>query len=187
MQALSPPCKRSRPACLLSRPLTASRTHPRPHASPHAPRLARPQVEVTVPVEFQGTVMGDLNRRKGMILDSSQQAEDAILQAMVPLAGMFGYSTVLRSNTQVRAAAGLGQPQRARRGAEAHGVGGVSGATGALSMAGRAAWAVPAHVGAPRLSPVVKTLPAPHFAHGREQHGPRPPRPLARPFAAGPV
>ncbi|KIY99494.1 putative elongation factor G [Monoraphidium neglectum] len=44
--------------------------------------------------------MGDLNRRKGMILDSSQQAEDAVLQALVPLAGMFGYSTVLRSNTQ---------------------------------------------------------------------------------------
>ena len=58
------------------------------------------RVEVTVPVEFQGTVMGDLNRRKGMILDSSQQAEDAVLQALVPLAGMFGYSTALRSNTQ---------------------------------------------------------------------------------------
>ncbi|GBF93929.1 elongation factor G [Raphidocelis subcapitata] len=58
------------------------------------------KVEVTVPVEFQGTVMGDLNRRKGLILDSSQQQEDAILQALVPLAGMFGYSTSLRSNTQ---------------------------------------------------------------------------------------
>jgi elongation factor G len=58
------------------------------------------KVEVTVPVEFQGNAMGDLNRRKGMILDSSQEAEDAIIQAMVPLNNMFGYSTVLRSNTQ---------------------------------------------------------------------------------------
>lgn len=63
-----------------------------------------------MPVEFQGTVMGDLNRRKGMILDSSQQAEDAILQALVPLAGMFGYSTALRSNTQARARGARGGP-----------------------------------------------------------------------------
>lgn len=58
------------------------------------------KVEVTVPVEFQGTVMGDLNRRKGMILDSRQEAEDAVIEALVPLNSMFGYSTVLRSNTQ---------------------------------------------------------------------------------------
>jgi len=58
------------------------------------------KVEVTVPVEFQGAVMGDLNRRKGMILDSSQEADDAVIQAQVPLNSMFGYSTVLRSNTQ---------------------------------------------------------------------------------------
>jgi elongation factor G len=58
------------------------------------------KVEVTVPVEYQGTVMGDLNRRKGMIQDSSQEAEDAVLLAQVPLSQMFGYSTVLRSNTQ---------------------------------------------------------------------------------------
>ncbi|KAF8068404.1 elongation factor G [Scenedesmus sp. PABB004] len=58
------------------------------------------KVEVTVPVEFQGGVMGDLNRRKGMILDSRQEAEDAVIEALVPLNAMFGYSTVLRSNTQ---------------------------------------------------------------------------------------
>ena len=57
-------------------------------------------VEVTVPVEFQGTAMGDLNRRKGVILDSAQNVEDAVIQAQVPLNNMFGYSTVLRSNTQ---------------------------------------------------------------------------------------
>lgn len=58
------------------------------------------QVEVTVPVEFQGNIMGDLNRRKGMILDSKQEADDAVIEAQVPLNSMFGYSTVLRSNTQ---------------------------------------------------------------------------------------
>eukprot|EP00877_Chromochloris_zofingiensis_P012293 jgi/Chrzof1/7317/Cz02g19060.t1 len=67
-----------------------------------SPAILEPvmKVEVTVPVEFQGTVAGDLNRRKGMILDSSQAAEDAVIQALVPLNNMFGYSTVLRSNTQ---------------------------------------------------------------------------------------
>jgi elongation factor G len=53
-----------------------------------------------VPAEFQGAVMGDLNKRKGMILDSSQQADDAIIQSHVPLNNMFGYSTILRSATQ---------------------------------------------------------------------------------------
>lgn len=69
-----------------------------------------------MPVEFQGTVMGDLNRRKGMILDSSQQAEDAILQSLVPLAGMFGYSTALRSNTQVSLACVVCAPCAGMRG-----------------------------------------------------------------------
>lgn len=58
------------------------------------------RVEVTVPSEFQGAAMGDLNRRKGLILDSSAQGEDAIIEALVPLAQMFGYSTALRSATQ---------------------------------------------------------------------------------------
>lgn len=44
--------------------------------------------------------MGDLNKRKGMILDSGTQGEDAVIQAHVPLNNMFGYSTVLRSATQ---------------------------------------------------------------------------------------
>ncbi|KAF5833559.1 elongation factor G [Dunaliella salina] len=57
-------------------------------------------VEITVPAEFQGTAMGDLNRRKGMILDASTNGDDAVISAQVPLNSMFGYSTVLRSNTQ---------------------------------------------------------------------------------------
>jgi len=58
------------------------------------------KVEITVPSEFQGTVMGDLNRRKGVIMDSTTQGDDAVIMAEVPLNNMFGYSTVLRSNTQ---------------------------------------------------------------------------------------
>lgn len=58
------------------------------------------KVEVTIPTEFQGTIMGDLNRRKGVIMDSTQQGEDTVILANVPLNNMFGYSTSLRSNTQ---------------------------------------------------------------------------------------
>jgi elongation factor G len=58
------------------------------------------RVEVTVPSEFQGAAMGDLNRRKGLILDSSASGDDAVIEALVPLAQMFGYSTALRSATQ---------------------------------------------------------------------------------------
>lgn len=50
--------------------------------------------------------MGDLNRRKGLILDSASQGDDTIITAAVPLNAMFGYSTALRSATQVRGGAG---------------------------------------------------------------------------------
>lgn len=57
-------------------------------------------VEVTVPVEYQGAVVGDLNRRKGAIQDSMQEREDALIRANVPLNEMFGYSTSIRTMTQ---------------------------------------------------------------------------------------
>ena len=47
--------------------------------------------------------MGDLNKRKGIIMGSEQEGDDTVLQAHVPLASMFGYSTDLRSMTQARA------------------------------------------------------------------------------------
>lgn len=56
----------------------------------------------SVPTEFQGTVMGDLSRRKGMIVNSDQEAEDCVIEAHVPLNNMFGYSTALRTLTQAR-------------------------------------------------------------------------------------
>mmetsp|Transcript_8784 Transcript_8784/g.18768 ORF Transcript_8784/g.18768 Transcript_8784/m.18768 type:complete len:784 (-) Transcript_8784:787-3138(-) len=67
-----------------------------------APQVLEPimKVEITVPSEYQGTVMGDLNRRKGIIMDSVTNGDDCIIYAEVPLNNMFGYSTVLRSNTQ---------------------------------------------------------------------------------------
>lgn len=57
-------------------------------------------VEVTIPSEFQGTVVGDLNKRKGMVNDSFQDRDDVVIKASVPLNEMFGYSTTIRSQTQ---------------------------------------------------------------------------------------
>lgn len=48
----------------------------------------------------QGAIVGSVNRRKGMILNSEQQSDDVVLYAEVPLNNMFGYSTELRSMTQ---------------------------------------------------------------------------------------
>ncbi|VVB03411.1 unnamed protein product [Arabis nemorensis] len=57
-------------------------------------------VELKVPTEFQGTVAGDLNKRKGIIVGNDQEGDDSVVQAHVPLNNMFGYSTSLRSMTQ---------------------------------------------------------------------------------------
>ncbi len=60
-------------------------------------------VEVETPEEYMGDVMGDLNRRRGMILGMEDNAGVKVLKAEVPLSEMFGYSTSLRSQTQGRA------------------------------------------------------------------------------------
>ena len=62
-------------------------------------------VQIRAPNEFQGTIIGDVNRRKGVIQNSEAEAEDVVVEAQVPLSDMFGYSTGLRSMTQVNAAA----------------------------------------------------------------------------------
>jgi len=58
------------------------------------------RVEVAAPSEFQGGVMGGLNRRRAVILASTTHGDDVTIEAEVPLSAMFGYSTELRSGTQ---------------------------------------------------------------------------------------
>jgi len=60
------------------------------------------KVEVFVPEAFMGEVIGDLNARDGKIEAIDSQAGIQVIKAVVPLAQMFGYSTVLRSATQGR-------------------------------------------------------------------------------------
>ena len=60
-------------------------------------------VEVVVPEEYMGDVIGDLNSKRGRIMGMDSRAGAQIISAMVPLASMFGYSTDLRSATQGRA------------------------------------------------------------------------------------
>ena len=61
------------------------------------------RVEVTVPKEHMGDVMGNLSSRRGHIQSQEDRGGTQIIQARVPLAEMFGYSTDLRSRTQGRA------------------------------------------------------------------------------------
>eukprot|EP01134_Creolimax_fragrantissima_P007779 CFRG7779T1 len=58
------------------------------------------KLEVSVPDEFQGPVMGGINKRKGMISDTDASDGFCIITAEIPLANMFGYSSELRSGTQ---------------------------------------------------------------------------------------
>jgi elongation factor G len=70
-----------------------------------APVLLEPVMKVVVetPTEFQGTVMGTLTQRRGIIVGSQDEGAVSIIEAQVPLAEMFGYTTVLRSLTQGKA------------------------------------------------------------------------------------
>jgi len=61
------------------------------------------QVEVVVPEEYMGDVIGDLNSRRGRIEKMESRAGCQVIRALVPLAEMFGYATDLRSLTQGRA------------------------------------------------------------------------------------
>ncbi len=69
-----------------------------------SPVLLEPimKVEVTVPEEYMGDVMGMLNSRRGRIEGMDSRAGAQIIRAKVPLSEMFGYSTTLRSGTQGR-------------------------------------------------------------------------------------
>jgi elongation factor G len=69
------------------------------------PLLLEPmmQVEVETPDEYQGDIMGDLNRRRGQIQNMSTRGLYSIISASVPLSEMFGYSTTVRSLSKGRA------------------------------------------------------------------------------------
>tara|TARA_B110000285_G_scaffold235492_1_gene317562 strand:+ start:1772 stop:3925 length:2154 start_codon:yes stop_codon:yes gene_type:complete len=60
-------------------------------------------VEVTTPEDYQGDIMGDLNRRRGQIQEIENKPTHAVLKAHVPLAEMFGYSTAVRTLSSGRA------------------------------------------------------------------------------------
>jgi len=70
-----------------------------------SPKLMEPimKVEVIVPDEYLGDVMGDLSSRRGKIDGMDQRKEAQVVRAFVPLSSMFGYVTDLRSITQGRA------------------------------------------------------------------------------------
>ena len=59
-------------------------------------------VEITVPNEYMGTVMGDVTKRRGHINNQEERGNATIIRAYIPLSQMFGYATDLRSNTQGR-------------------------------------------------------------------------------------
>jgi elongation factor G len=70
-----------------------------------SPVLLEPveDVEVVVPEEYMGDVMGDLNSRRGHIMGLEPRGSAQVIRAQVPLSEMFGYATDLRSSTQGRA------------------------------------------------------------------------------------
>merc|ERR1712169_51860 len=69
------------------------------------PALLEPimKVEVVTPEDYMGDVVGDLNRRRGLISGMDDTPSGKVVNASVPLAEMFGYATDLRSATQGRA------------------------------------------------------------------------------------
>ncbi|MEZ4272287.1 MAG: elongation factor G [Myxococcota bacterium] len=69
------------------------------------PGLLEPvmHVEVETPTEFQGTVIGDLSSRRGVVAGTEVREDVTVINAQVPLREMFGYSTDLRSSTQGKA------------------------------------------------------------------------------------
>ncbi|MFW6240608.1 MAG: elongation factor G, partial [Thermodesulfobacteriota bacterium] len=69
------------------------------------PVIHEPIMKVVVesPTEFQGSVMGTLNQRRGIIVGTQEEGPMCVIEAQVPLSEMFGYSTVLRSSTQGKA------------------------------------------------------------------------------------
>jgi len=70
-----------------------------------APKILEPvmKVEVISPEDYLGDVIGDLNSRRGQVTGMDQRGNARVVDAMVPLANMFGYVKTLRSMSQGRA------------------------------------------------------------------------------------
>jgi len=75
------------------------------YAQEASPCLLEPmmKVEVVTPEDYMGDVMGDLNRRRGLVQGMEDSSSGKVINAQVPLGEMFGYATDLRSATQGRA------------------------------------------------------------------------------------
>ncbi len=58
------------------------------------------KVEIEAPTEYQGSIVGDLNSRRGIILGADNRGNVTVVQAEVPLANMFGYATIVRSQSK---------------------------------------------------------------------------------------
>jgi len=69
------------------------------------PQILEPvmRVEVVTPEEYMGDIIGDLNSRRGQVSGMDQRGNARVVNAMVPLANMFGYVNTLRSLSQGRA------------------------------------------------------------------------------------
>lgn len=82
--------------------MTAAKTAMREVFPKARPVLLEPvmKIEVECPQEFQGSVVGDLTSRRGMVMGTSMDGPTARIEAEIPLAEAFGYSTDLRSMTQ---------------------------------------------------------------------------------------
>ena len=65
------------------------------------------KVEVITPEQYMGDVIGDLSSKRGQIKEMRDRNGSKIVEAAVPLAEMFGYTTALRSMTQGRASASM--------------------------------------------------------------------------------
>jgi elongation factor G len=65
------------------------------------------KIEVVTPESFMGDVIGDLNAKRGQILEMTDRGQMKVVKAMVPLASMFGYVTNLRSMSQGRASSSM--------------------------------------------------------------------------------
>jgi elongation factor G len=70
-----------------------------------APKLLEPimRVEVVTPEDYMGDVIGDLNSRRGQVTGMDSRGNARVINAMVPLANMFGYVNTLRSLSKGRA------------------------------------------------------------------------------------